>query len=357
MNVRQWTSLATVAFLGCRSPDPAPPTQRVHVACVSATSQPWTDSVDVRGLVSATPDRHAMVSAQVSGRITKLLVREGDHLEKGSVVAELERQPLDDVLVQSEAQVAQADVAVSNAELARSRAEHLVETGVVARQQLDDANARYRTAVSAAIAARAAAAVSRRSVSRTSVASPIAGAVIHLLRGTGELVDGTSSTAIVEVADPESLELAASSGAADIVRLARGQHADVRFAVLGDAGVLGEVRAIAPAVDPITGLGAVRIALMPKETPLPIGVFGEANITIATRPNVVTLPTSALRTGPDGRPEAVVCAGDVAKARAIRVGGRTGERVEVVEGVAAGERVIVDGALGLEDGTPIEVTP
>jgi RND family efflux transporter MFP subunit len=254
-------------------------------------------------------------------------VNEGDHLDKGAEIAEIERQPLDDVLVQSEAQVKQADVAVANAEIARKRAYRLVETGVAARQQLDDATARYEMAVSAATAARAAAAVSRRSVMRTSVASPIAGVVIRILRRTGELVDGTAMTPVAEVADPDALELTASSGAADIVRLARGQHAEVHFEILGDAGVDGEVRAVAPAVDPITGLGAVRLGLRPKGR-LPMGVFGEASVAVGERSNVITLPAGALRTGPDGRPEAVVCHAGKAKTRSLRVGRRLSDRVE-----------------------------
>ncbi|CAN5925386.1 N/A [soil metagenome] len=346
-----------VALAACKHAEPARERPRARVTCVPVSSGPWTDRVDLRGLVTASPDKHALVAAQVAGRITKLLVLEGDRLEKGASIAELERQPLDDLLVQSEAQVTQADVAVKNAEVARQRAEHLVETGVGSRQQLDDATARYQTALSAATAARAGAAVSRRSVTRASVASPIAGVVIRILRRTGELVDGTAATAVAEIADPDALELTASSGAADIVRLARGQHADVRFAILGDAGADGVVSAVAPAVDPITGLGAVRLGLTPRETRLPMGVFGEASVAIATRSNVVTLPAGALRTGPDGRPEAMVCDAGLAKARPLRVGGRTADRVEILEGVVAGERVVADAALGLEDGAAIEVLP
>ena len=349
--------VAMTAIVACKHAEPTKEPVKVRVTCVAAASGPWTDRVDLRGLVSASPDKHALVSAQVAGRITKLLVHEGDHLDKGAIIAELERQPLDDVLVQSEAQVAQADIAVKNAELARQRAEHLVETGVGSRQSLDDAVARYQTALSAATSARAGAAVSRRGVTRTSVASPIAGVVIRILRRTGELVDGTSATAVAEVADPTALELTASSGAADIVRLAPGQHADVRFAILGDAGVSGEVRAVAPAVDPVTGLGAVRLGLTPKETRLPIGVFGEASVSIGERPSVITLPAAALRTGPDGSPEALVCDGSKAVTRHLRVGARTRDRVEIIEGVVAGERVVADAALGLDDGAAIEVAP
>ncbi len=347
----------TGALAACKPNEASHEVPAVRVTCIAAKSGPWTDRVDLRGLVSAAPDKHALVSAQVPGRITKLLVREGDHLAKGGVIAELEHQPLDDVLIQSEAQVSQADAAVKNAEVARQRAEHLVDTGFGSRQQLDDANARYKMAVASATAARAGSAVSRRGVSRASVTSPIDGVVLRVFRRTGELVDGTSATAVAEIADPDALELTASPGAADIVRIARGQRAEVRFAILGDAGVLGEVRAIAPAVDPITGLGTVRLGLVPRETQLPIGVFGEASISVGTRENVVTVPSEALRTGADGRPEVVVCDGSKARTRALQVGGRASGLVEIIDGLVSGERVVSDGALGLEDGAAIGVAP
>lgn len=326
------------------------------VRCVAVSREPWTDRVDLRGLVTAAPDKHAMVAAQVGGRITKLLVSEGDSLRAGSVIAELERQPLDDVLAQAEAQVAQAEVAVESSEISRRRAEHLVETGVGSRQQLDDATARHQTAVSAAAAARAAAAVSRRGVKRTAVTSPIPGVVIRIFRRPGELVDGTAATVLAEVADPSDLELTATAGAADVVHLSRGQRATVRFALLGDDQVDAEVRAVAPAVDSITGLGSVRLSLRPKST-IPIGVYGEASIVVGERSNVLTLPSTALRTGAGGTPEAVLCGAGRARTRSLRVGARLADRVEIVDGVRDGDRVIGDAPVGIADGAPIRVLP
>ncbi len=349
--------LHLLLLAGCKHAEASHEPAKTRVACVGATAGPWTDRIDLRGLVNASPDRHAIVAAQVASRITKLLVQEGDHIAQGATIAELEHQPLEDVLVQSEAQITQADAAVTNAAVVRERAAHLVETGVGAQQQLDDANARYQTAVAAASAARAGAAVSRRGVTRTSVASPITGVVIRVLRRSGELVDGTYATPIAEIADPGALELTASSGAADIVRIARGQTAAVRFSVLGDAGADGDVRAVAPSVDPVTGMGVVRIALHPIASPVPLGVFGEASITVGTRQGVVSVPAGALRTGPDGRAEAIVCAAGTARTRSVQVGGRTPARVEIRDGIAAGEQVIADAALGLEDGAAIEVAP
>lgn len=357
--MRLWQALCiALVLVGCeRGASTTPPARRARVTCVAANVGPWVDRILLRGLVVAAPDKRALVAAQVPGRITKLLAREGDALAQGAAIAEIERQPLDDALVQAEALVAQADAAVKNAELARRRAEHLVETGVAARQQLDDAIARHDTAVSAAAAARAGLSVSRRSVSRTTVHSPIAGVMLHVLRGTGELVDGTPATPVAEVADPKALELSASSGAADIARLSRGQQAIVRFDVLGIDRLPGEVRAVAPSVDPITGLGVVRVALSPGGAAVPLGVFGEASVAVATRDETLTIPPGALRTGLDGRPEALVCDGDVVRVRALEVGTRAKEAVEVIHGIAAGERVVADAAIGLGDGARVEVSP
>lgn len=348
--------IALALLDGCNRQAPARERPPLRVACITVTRQSWTDRIELRGVVTAAPDKHAMVAAQVAGRITKLLVSEGDAVRAGTVIAEIERQPLDDVLAEAEARVAQADVAVENADAARRRAEHLVETGIASRQQLDDATARHQTAVSAAVAARAAAAVSRRSVRRTAVTAPLAGVVIRIFRRPGELVDGTAATVLAEIADPADLELTATAGAADVMRLSRGQAASVGFAVLGDERVEAVVRAVAPAVDSISGLGTVRLSLRPRSS-VPIGVYGEASVVIGERAGVVTLPSGALRTGADGAPEAVVCDGAHAKARAVHVGGRQGARVEIVEGVREGERVVAEAQVGVVDGAPIQEVP
>ncbi|HEX8113579.1 MAG TPA: hypothetical protein VF516_37870, partial [Kofleriaceae bacterium] len=122
--------------------------------------------------------------------------------------------------------------------------------------------------------------------------------------------------------------------------------------VLGsDAPVAGTVVRVAPAVDPTTLLGMVRIALASAEG-IQVGTAATARISIGQRPGV-RVPASALRRSLVGEDEVVVCDGGTAHVRKVAIGNRGDQGVEIKDGIKAGERVVVDHVLGLQDEQPL----
>jgi multidrug efflux pump subunit AcrA (membrane-fusion protein) len=109
------------------------------------------------------------------------------------------------------------------------------------------------------------------------------------------------------------------------------------------------VERVAPAVDPTTLLGSVRVTLGPTPKPPPVGTAATARIVISHRPGVVVPPT-ALRRSAVGSDEVVVCEGGVAKVRTVTIGQRGDAVVEITSGLKAGEQIVVDHVLGLDDG-------
>jgi cobalt-zinc-cadmium efflux system membrane fusion protein len=193
---------------------------------------------------------------------------------------------------------------------------------------------------------------------RARVKAPIAGTVVRVLRRAGELVDGTSATPLAELADPSAMELRADAPAADLVKLTDGMPAEVRLDALPDAPLAGQILAVSPAVDPTTSLGWVRLTFG-NEPRVRLGLAGTASITLAQRGPVVTVPPSAVRRGAEGTEEVLVCDGSgkdaKAKVKAVKIGARHDDAVEIASGLAAGERVIVDHVLNLEDGAAIVI--
>jgi RND family efflux transporter MFP subunit len=182
---------------------------------------------------------------------------------------------------------------------------------------------------------------------------------VKVLRGTGELVDGTPATPIVEVANTEVLELSCDVASSDLVRVDEGAAVEVRLDALPERTVDGKVARIAPTVDPTTSLGRVRIELSPPAallTRLRIGMGGKATVAVGERPALV-VPPSALRRSQDGQDQVVVCArregGTIASAKDVTVGARSAAGVEITRGLSVGTPVVVDRVLGLEDGTPV----
>jgi multidrug efflux pump subunit AcrA (membrane-fusion protein) len=186
------------------------------------------------------------------------------------------------------------------------------------------------------------------------VRSPLAGVVVRIFRRSGELVDGTPGTPVVEVADPSHLELASEATASDLVRLAAGAPAEITTAALPGARWSGAVSVVSPAVDRATGLGKVRVAIaVPGGPRPPIGVLGAARVRVGRPRAAAVVPNPALRNGPGAEVEVVVCGQDgLAHVKRVARGVSAGDRVEV-GGLAQGDSVALD-PVGIADGDRIE---
>lgn len=327
------------------------------IRCAPTRAIEVEDALELRGTIAPLPDRDAQVAPQVAGRIVQLLAREGDRVTAGQPVARIDDAPLVDQANEAAAAVTKAEAERRNAEATRTRVERVFEHGIAARQEVDDAVTRADTAKAAENEAQAAAKRARRQVERATVRSPLTGVVVRILRRSGELVDGTPATPVVEVADPERLELVSDVAAADLVRVARGARAAIHVPALPGASWTGTVAAVSPAVDRTTGLGTVRVAVaLEAARRPPIGVLGVARIVTGRPRQATAVPTRALRVSVGEEAEVVLCGADGgAHVRRVRRGATAGDAVEV-EGLAAGDRVALD-PLGLVEGTPLEIQP
>jgi RND family efflux transporter MFP subunit len=338
----------------CRHKEEAPAETARRVRCASAEPMDVTDTLELRGTISPLPTRDAQVSAQVTGRILAILVREGDAVIVGQTLARLDDGPLVDDLHASEAALAKTDAEVKNAEATAARVRRVFEHGIAARQELDDALTRAEAARGAKGEAEATRRRAERQVERAAVRSPLRGVVVRLLRRPGELVDGTPATPIVEVADPSRLELVADVAASDLVRAEKGQGADISISALPNAAWTGTVTAVAPAVDRNTGLGAVRVELEGSPRP-PIGVLGSARVRVGSSRRSVGVPAAAVRAGSGDEIEVVVCGGDgKAHVRRLPYGNTVGGRTET-PGLEAGTQVAVAPVIGIADGDQLEI--
>lgn len=351
-----WVIVAAVAA-GCRhAPEaededkPAP----AAVTCRPAAAATIDDLVDVTGVIAPPPKLDAVVSSPVPGRVAQVLVDEGDRVAAGALLAVVEDPALGAGSLEARAAVESARAQRAAADLEVARQDRLVASGIAARKELDDARAKQATTTADLAAATARAGLAGAQLARREIRAPRAGVVLHLQRKVGESVDGTAATPIAEVADLSVLELHAQAPPAALRPLRDGMRATVQ--VLGsDAPIAGTVVRVAPAVDPATLLGVVRIALASTQgttVGIQVGTAATGRISIGQRPGV-RVPASALRRSLVGEDEVVVCAGGIAHVRKVAIGSRGDQGVEIKDGLKAGERVVVDHVLGLQDEQPL----
>jgi RND family efflux transporter MFP subunit len=371
-----FAALATLAATsGCRreaaaeGPDQAGSGAPRRVRCAPLEARTVRAQVILHGTVAPLPDRDAQIAPQVAGRIIEVLVREGDRVTRGQPLARIEDAALADQVKQAGAQVAKAAAETNLARTTRDRVARVVDRGIAARQELDDAQARLATAQAGETETRAAAGIAARQLERATVRSPLAGVVLKLFRKTGELVDGTPATPVLEIGDPTHLELVATATAADLVQVHARDVTAVTLPALPDLTARGTVAAVSPAVDRATGLGSIRITLDTSAGPLPpVGVTGVARIETGGAHLATLAPAAALRAALGDEAEIVVCGAD-RRAHVVRVhrGASTdttsGTLVEIrapagdAGAVSAGARVAVEPVLGLADGDALEPAP
>jgi RND family efflux transporter MFP subunit len=322
----------------------------VEVKCVTVAKQAITRTQVLRGRVAAPPGGDLPVASQVQGRIVQVLVHEGDRIAPGAVIAAVDEGASRDALRQAEAALVQAKAAEANADATLERTKQLVARGIAAKQELDDATARADQAHAGVNSAVAASDLARRTLGRVQVRSTFEGVVTRVWRGAGALVDGTAATPIVQLAASMLAEFDVDATERQLADIEAGQAAKV--ALDTGAALDGTVRARSTALDPATGLGFVRIAIE-ANGPVTLGAFGRATVELGTREGALVVPSEAMRGAVADGAEVVVCKEGKADVRTVKVGWRDDDHVEVVEGLAEGERIAVEHVLGLETGAPI----
>ncbi len=344
-------SLAMLVLVACKSaptdPEESEALPPAAVTCAAVAQTPVDEIVEVDGVIAAPPKLDAVISSPVAGRLAQVTVEEGDHVAAGQLLATIEDPALPAGSLEARAQVTSAQAANEAARLELARQQRLVETGIGAKRDLDDARAKAAAATADLAVANARSGLAARQNARRDLRAPHAGIVLHVWKRAGESVDGTTANPVVEIADVTVLEVRAQVSPGALVKLKDGLAATVT--VIGiPAPVAATVARVAPAVDPTTLLGTVRVQLAPG-TAIPVGSAASARIVVSTHPGLI-VPPEALRRSQLGTDEVVTCKGDVAKAVVVTVGQRAATGVEITSGLVAGDQVVIDHVLGLEDG-------
>ena len=320
------------------------PTIAAEVATV--TRRDLTERLLVRGAVVALPNQDVKVAALVAGRVERVSVAEGDTVRAGQVVAVVDPRPLEDQKRQAAATLAQARAALDNATSNLGRTERLLARGIAAGKELEDARAQQATSAAAVEQAEAGLATAERQLARTQVASPIAGAVVKRLVSVGEQVDGTAAQPIVEIANVDRVEVAASVPAGHLGAVRAGQAAIVTSESAAGRTFTGQVVAIAPAVDPATNAAIARVRLANPDHALRVGAYAEVHLALREKRAALTVPAGALQRGEAGTFVYVV-SGEQATRTAVQVGIETPDGIELLSGVEEGQQVLASAVHGL----------
>lgn len=295
-------------------------------ATAVAVTGPAVQAVYATGTVE--PVIWARIGPAVKGRIITVAAEEGQRVEPGAVLARL-----DPTVIEAQVREAEARAGFLREEAQRLRT--LAAREIIARAALDRAESEAR-------AAEAVVETFRRRLDDTIIRAPMGGVVLRRDGEIGEVVDTTATVFIV--GEPQPLRVTADVDEEDIPRVAPGQRVLMRADAFDGRVLPGTVTDITPAGDPRLKVYRVRIAL-PPDTPLRIGMTVEANIIVRETQQAVLVPDAAVSDG-----AVWVIEGERVRRVPVVTGVRGARRVEIRDGLTAGERVILDPSPKLVDG-------
>jgi membrane fusion protein (multidrug efflux system) len=332
--------LVAITF-GCSKSagDSADPSALVNVKTAVATIEPFAETISAIGTVNARSGHIASLSPPAPARISAVYVSQGQKVSAGTALVAFEQAPF-------VAAAQSAEAALVAAERNYERARRLAEAGIVPTKDAD-------LAATELAQARAAASLARRSAQLATLRAPISGVVTKLNAPLGASMDPTQQ--IVEVADLGALDIIFNVSPTDAARIAPGASVTLSAgeSAKGEPLGVGHITDVGGAVDSATRSVSVRALAPPTARSLRIGetIFGQ--IATAVHPRAIVIPVTALVPDGDGFKVFVVTAGDIARARPVSVGRRTETSAEILSGLAAGERVVTEGAYGLEDSVKV----
>jgi membrane fusion protein (multidrug efflux system) len=285
------------------------------------------------------PLQTVTIRSQMAGAVRSVVAEEGDRVRPGSVLARIDSREI-------AAQLNSAKATLDVAQRAADRAEQL-------RKQEIITVAEYERDLAARTAAEATYDQLRTRVGYATVRAPIGGVVLRKSVETGDVV--ANQAELFTVADISTLVVRLSISELDVIALDEGDTVDVLLDALPGRTLDGRIRRIFPSGDPTTRLVPVEVALTGAAArEARPGFLARVNFELDPRDGVLLVPAGALVNDAGGN-AAFTVSGGKASRRQVKRGGIFQGRVEIVDGLAAGDSVVVAGNTGLRDGARIRV--
>jgi len=366
--------------------DHAAGSDRVIAAVVKVERGPMDSTLTIAGEFK--PFQDVDVHAKVAGYIQKIYVDVGDHVKQGQTLAILEVPELTAQLSGADAAVRRAkeDIRGEQGDVQRAQSAHAAahsryvrlkqaseqQKGLVAQQELDDAQAKDLETEAQVSSAQAALSAAEQQVevsvanqrqfnamsNYTRIVAPFTGVVTVRYADTGSLVAaGTSSSTqaipVVRIAEVSKLRLVLSIPESIAAQIHLGDPVKVRVQAL-DKDITGKVSRFANSLDMQTRTMETEIDFENQNGELMPGMYTETQLVLAQRPATLSVPLEAVTQSGNNATVLMVTPQNTVEERRVALGLQGKSRVEVVSGLYEGDRVVIGNRSQFRDGEKVE---
>jgi RND family efflux transporter MFP subunit len=336
----------------------------VELTTVTMTSASQSNSVlTASGYVVA--QVKAAVASKATGRLERLFVEEGDRVRRNQIIGQLDDRDLVAGLDQARANLAVARADSNDASRTLSRQQTLFAAGLTSRAELDAAEARYQRVIAMISSSEASVNAAEVAFENTRIRAPFDGTVLTKNADVGEMVAPfgaatNSKGAVVTMADMSSLQVEADVSESNITRVSAGQSCEIILDAYPDRRYAGSVYKIVPTADRAKATVLTKVAFRElddrvlPEMSAKVNFLTQAMDGATGSAQKLTVPAGALLER-NGKRFAFTVRDGVLEEVEVKIGSSSGPRIEILEGLVQGSRVVLNPVAAFSTGTSVKV--
>jgi RND family efflux transporter MFP subunit len=296
------------------------------------------------------------ITPEVGGKIARIHVQEGDRVSQGQLLAELETESIRLQLRQAEAGVAVAEASQADALRNKERMDRLIKENAVSEMQREKVQLAYDAAAAQLEQARAGLNLARHALDVSIMKAPFAGVVASKNAEVGDVINPmmggySGASGVLTLMDYSKIKIAVAISSEDIGRIRKGQEAVLRVGAIPGRDFRGAVRVVNLTADPLNKKFGVEVVIDNPDAALRPGTFGDLVFEVQSHENALVIPQKAILENT----YVFIVEGGKAVKKNVALGLQNTTMVEVLDGLAEGALVVVEGNFGLEEGAAVQV--
>ncbi len=316
-----------------------PPKMEMQVVAVDARMQPVSEKISLVGNVM--PNESVELKSEIDGTVVEINFKEGERVEKGTSLVRLDERKLSAM-----ASAAEADFKMSETTFERTK--QLFRDKLVSQQEYDQASATFQ-------ARQANLELQKQLLRDARIIAPFAGIAGARMISPGQVI--AKNTTLTWLVDLDIVKVEVNVPERYLQKLKIGQPLEFSVAAFGDQKFQGEVYFISPQINESLRTALVKARIQNKEGKLRGGMFASLNLTLQVRDSAIVIPEPALMSNGDNFSVFVVDEKGTAQMRPVQIGLRLAGKAEVIKGLNAGEKVVVEGVQKLRPGASVKLAP
>ena len=332
------------------------PASTVAVATASATDLP----IVIEALGTVKPAATVTVRPQVGGTITQVMFREGQVVQRGQALVQIDPRPYQMALLQAQGNLTRDQAQLTTAKLTLSRYQTLLSQDSIARQEVDNQAATVKQLEGTVMADQAAVGTAKLNLGFARIVAPVSGRVGLRITDVGNYIGAGDATGVAVITTVSPIDVEFTVPQDDVPRIAARQgRANVPVTALDRTRTNTLDRGSFSTLDNLvdTGTGTVKAkarfpnannALFPSQ-------FVNVRMELDTIKGAIVVPATAVRQGGDGSFVWLLNSDQTVSKTTVKTGQATGVQVQITEGLKAGDKVITEGGDRLRDGGKVQL--